>query len=79
MQNRQDVSTIKEICEHSHFPNTCPCKFYVWISIALLLLLLLLLLATVAESNLKVPFSVATTPRCRRGHYFFPWIAPLYP
>ena len=27
----------------------------------------------------KAPFSVATTPRCRGGHYSFPWIAPLYP
>ena len=25
------------------------------------------------------PFSIATTPRCRGGHYSFPWIAPLYP
>ena len=24
-------------------------------------------------------FSIATTPRCREGHYSFPWIAPLYP
>ena len=26
-----------------------------------------------------VPFSIATTPSCRRGHYSFPRIAPLYP
>ena len=27
----------------------------------------------------KVPFSIATTSRCREGHYSFPWVAPLYP
>ena len=32
---------------------------------------------TVVKDNLKAPFSIATTPRCKRGHYFFPWIAPL--
>ena len=35
-------------------------------------------LATVVEGDQKVPFSIATTPRCRGGHYSFPWIAPLY-
>ena len=30
-------------------------------------------------NNLKVPFSIATTLRCRGGRYSFPWIAPLYP
>ena len=35
-------------------------------------------LATVVENNQKAPFSIATTPRCRGGCYFFPWIAPLY-
>ena len=34
-------------------------------------------LATVVESNPKAPFSIATTPRCRKGYYSFPWIAPL--
>ena len=29
--------------------------------------------------DLKAPFSKATTPRCRRGRYSFPWVAPLYP
>ena len=24
-------------------------------------------------------FTIATTPRCRRGRYSIPWIAPLYP
>ena len=37
------------------------------------------LLATVVEGDSKAPFSIATTPRCRGGHYSFPWIAPLYP
>ena len=36
-------------------------------------------LATVVEGDQKAPFSKATTPRCREGHYSFPWIAPLYP
>ena len=31
------------------------------------------------EGDQKVPFSIATTPRCRGGRYSFPWIAPLYP
>ena len=34
-------------------------------------------LATVVEGNPKAPFSIATTPRCRGGHYSFPWITPL--
>ena len=33
-------------------------------------------LVTLVEGNPKAPFSMATTPRA--GHYFFPWIAPLY-
>ena len=32
---------------------------------------------TVDEGDLKAPFSIATTPRCRGGCYSFPWIAPL--
>ena len=36
-------------------------------------------LTNVIERNPKAPFSIATTPRCRGGRYFFPWIAPLYP
>ena len=36
-------------------------------------------LATVVKGDQKAPFSLATTPRCKRGHYSFPWIAPLYP
>ena len=36
-------------------------------------------LATIVEGDLKVPFSLATTPMCRRGRYSFHWIAPLYP
>ena len=29
-------------------------------------------LATIVEGNPKVPFSIATTPRCRGGRYSFP-------
>ena len=36
-------------------------------------------LATVVEGDQKAPFSIAITPRCRGGRYFFPWIAPFYP
>ena len=36
-------------------------------------------LVTVVEGDLKVLFSIATTPTCWRGHYFIPLIAPLYP
>ena len=34
-------------------------------------------MATIVEGNLKAPFSIATTVRCRRGSYSFSWIAPL--
>ena len=30
-----------------------------------------------SQDDLKAPFSISTTPRCRRGRYFFPLIAPL--
>ena len=36
-------------------------------------------LATIVEGDLKAPFSIATTPRCRGGSFSIPWIAPLYP
>ena len=35
-------------------------------------------LATIVEGDLKAPFSIATTPRCRGGCYSFPWTAALY-
>ena len=35
--------------------------------------------ATFVEGDPKSPFLIATTPRCRGGHYSFPWIAPLCP
>ena len=35
-------------------------------------------LATVVESELMAPFSLAVRPRCMGGRYSFPWIAPLY-
>ena len=38
----------------------------------------MLKLATLVEGDPKAPFSIAITPRCREGHYSFPWIAPLY-
>ena len=36
-------------------------------------------LATFVKDVPKTPFSIATTPRCRGGHYSFSWIASLYP
>ena len=36
-------------------------------------------LATLVKHDLKAPFSIATTLRCRGEHNSFPWIAPLYP
>ena len=36
-------------------------------------------LATVVVGDQKAPFSIAATLRCRGGHYYFLWIAPLYP
>ena len=38
-----------------------------------------MLLASIVESDQKAPFLIATTPRCRGEHYFFPWIALFYP
>ena len=38
---------------------------------------ILLLLATVVEGEPKTPFSMATTPSCKGGCYFFPRIAQL--
>ena len=35
-------------------------------------------LVTVIEGDQKAPFSIATTPRCKRGRYSFPEIAPVY-
>ena len=37
------------------------------------------MLATIVEGDPKAPFSIATTPRCRRVRYSFPWIVLLYP
>ncbi len=36
-------------------------------------------LATIVEGDPKTPFSIATTPRCRGGHYSILWFAALYP
>ena len=34
---------------------------------------------TIVEGNTKVPFSIATTPRCRGGGYSISWINLSYP
>ena len=36
-------------------------------------------MATLVEGDQKAPFLIATTLRCRKGCYSFPWIALLYP
>ena len=36
-------------------------------------------LAPVVESDLKVPFSIAATLRCKGGCNSIPWIALFYP
>ena len=36
-------------------------------------------LATLTKGEPKAPFSISTTPRCRGGRYFIPWIALIYP
>ena len=36
-------------------------------------------LATAVKGDQKAPFSIATTPRCRRGRYSIPRIATLNP
>ena len=36
-------------------------------------------LKTLVEGDPKAHFWIATSPRCRRGRYSIPWIAPLYP
>ena len=41
--------------------------------------LLKIKLKRLVEGDSKAPFSIATTPRCRGGHYFILWIAPFYP
>ena len=35
-------------------------------------------MVTAVDGDQNAPFSIAISPRCNRGHYFFPWIAPLY-
>ena len=34
-------------------------------------------LLTLVKGDTKAPFSIATTPRCREGHYSISRIAPL--
>ena len=36
-------------------------------------------MATIVESQQKVPFSIAITPRCRTGRNSLTLIVPLYP
>ena len=36
-------------------------------------------LVTLVKGDPKAPFSIATTLRCKGGHYSIPWIVPFYP
>ena len=36
-------------------------------------------LVTMVEGNVKAPFSITTTPRCREECNSFSWIALFYP
>ena len=36
-------------------------------------------LVTLVDGDLKAPFSITTTQRCKRGCYSISWIASLYP
>ena len=47
----------------------------VWFGLVLLYINISKKLATIVEGNPKVPFSIATTPRCRGGRNSFPgWL-----
>ena len=35
-------------------------------------------LVTIVKGDLKAPFSIPTSQRCRKRRYSIPWIAPLY-
>ena len=48
------------------------------IDISYVLIVSKVMLKTVVEGDLKAPFLIATTPRCRRWRYSLPWIVPLY-
>ena len=50
------------------------CNIYIYIYIYIYIKL-----ATVVEGDLKAPFSLATTTRCRVECNSFSWIAPFYP
>ena len=53
--------------------------FLVLILIIIIYILFKVKLATLVEGDLKAPFSLATTPRYRGGHYSVPWNVLLYP
>ena len=38
-----------------------------------------LLMISIVEGEPKAPFSIASTPRCTKSCYSFPWTASLYP
>ena len=68
--------THAHVCLHTFMGMYACIYIYIYIYIHIIIKVKLL---TIVWGNLKAPFSISTTPRCRREYYFFPWIAPLYP
>ena len=58
------------------YQGNCIIDFFI---LRLMVILCKVKLVTIVEGNPEAPFSIATTPKCRGGHYSFPWIALLYP
>ena len=58
-------------------PNAIICrKLYVF-KYSYLIRIKVKLATLVEEGDLKAPFSIAITLRCREGRFSIPWIAPL--
>ena len=76
-----DNSQLAQVCcTVDKLRNTC----IKWIiqnsdNIYIYIYIYIYMLATVVEGDQKVPFSIATSPRCWVGRNSFSWIAPLYP
>ena len=52
-------------------------SFFIYLSIFYIIFYIYISWPTIVEGDPKAPFSIARTPRCRRGCYSFPWIASL--
>ena len=78
-----DIQVLMMVTETETLTSTLHHNIFTYLdyvfSATFMYIYLLVELATVVENKPKAPFSIATTPRCRRGRYSFPGIAPLYP